>query len=122
MRSNAWVAIGALSAFLAVAFGAFGAHTLRDRLDPADLEVWKTAVLYQALHALAMVAFGLFRARNAGNALPGWGFFIGTVLFCGSLYGLALGGPEILGPITPLGGLSFLFGWLILAWQAWRGR
>jgi uncharacterized membrane protein YgdD (TMEM256/DUF423 family) len=122
MRPNHWIAAGALSAALAVALGAFGAHALAGRLDARGLEIWHTAVQYQGLHALALVGFGLYRARFAGSDLAGWGFLAGSVLFSGSLYGLALGGPRFLGPITPLGGTAFLFGWLMLALQALRVR
>jgi len=120
MRPNHWIAAGAFSAALAVALGAFGAHALEGTLDAGELEVWRTAVHYQGLHALALIAFGLYRARFAGSDLAGWGFLVGSVLFSGSLYGLALDGPRFLGPITPLGGMALLFGWLVLALQALR--
>ena len=120
MRAQRWIALGAFSGALAVALGAFGAHALKERLQPDELEVWHTAVQYQALHALALIAFGLFRGRYAASDLPGWAFAVGSVCFSGSLYGLALGGPGFLGPVTPLGGVAFLFGWLLFGAQAWR--
>ena len=122
MRPGTWIALGALSAALAVACGAFGAHALRMRLDAAQLDIWKTAVLYHALHALALILFGLFRGRFAATNFAGWAFLAGVLLFSGSLYLLATTGQRWLGAITPLGGIAFLLGWLILAWQAWRGR
>src|SRR5262245_15053342 len=122
MRPNRWIAIGALSAAIAVACGAFGAHALKMRLDAAQLAIWQTAVQYHLLHSLALVLFGLVRGRYAGNSIPGWSFAFGILFFSGSLYALALGGPSFFGPITPLGGLCFLFGWLMLAWQAWSDR
>jgi uncharacterized membrane protein YgdD (TMEM256/DUF423 family) len=122
MRPNRWIAIGALSAAVAVACGAFGAHMLKTRLDAVQLAIWQTGVLYHMLHSLALVLFGLVRSRYAGNSIPGWAFLIGIACFSGSLYGLALGGPSFLGPITPIGGMCFLFGWIILAWQAWSDR
>ena len=122
MRPGTWIALGALSAALAVACGAFGAHALRMRLDAAQLDIWKTAVLYHALHALALILFGLFRGRFAATDVAGWAFLAGTLLFSGSLYLLATTGQRWLGAVTPLGGVAFLLGWLILAWQAWRGR
>jgi len=117
LRQN-WIVVGSLSGALAVVLGAFGAHALKERLSPADLDVWHTAVLYQALHALALLAAGALGARTGRGAAAGWAFLAGSVLFSGSLYGLALGGPNILGPITPLGGLAFVLGWLLLAWAA----
>ncbi len=115
--------LGAGSAFLAVAAGAFGAHALRARL-PADLlAVFETAARYQMYHAL-----GLFAAAWAWTQWPGplvrgagWLFVAGTVVFCGSLYVLSVTGVRWLGAVTPLGGLLFLAGWLALAAGAWRG-
>jgi uncharacterized membrane protein YgdD (TMEM256/DUF423 family) len=110
--------LGALFAFLAVAFGAFGAHALRGRLDPEMLAVFETGVRYQFLHALALLFVGRFAtspdrpaARQAGIA-----FVAGIVIFSGSLYALALSGTKLWGAVTPFGGLSFLAGWLLLAW------
>jgi uncharacterized membrane protein YgdD (TMEM256/DUF423 family) len=118
-----WVAAGALSAALAVACGAFGAHALRARLDAAQLDVWRTAVDYHALHALALIATGLVEARRSTRlTAAGVAFALGTLCFSGSLYALALGGPRWLGPVTPLGGLAFLAGWLLLAHAAWSAR
>ena len=104
--------------FLAIACGAFGAHALKARLDAEHLAVWNTAVHYHALHALALVAFGIWRERSAGRNFPAFALLVGIVLFSGSLYGLALGGPAWLGPVTPLGGASFLAGWIALGVQA----
>ena len=108
--------IGALSAFISVAAGAFGAHALRGRLSPEYLAVFETAARYQMYHALGLLAAGWAVARWSG-ALPqwtGWLFVAGTVLFSGSLYALALTGVRWLGAITPLGGVAFLIGWLCL--------
>ena len=109
--------LGALSAGIAVAAGAFGAHALRSRLDPASLAVFETAARYQMYHALALLAVAWVAARWPGP-LPqwaGWLFVLGTVLFSGSLYALALSGTRWLGAITPLGGTAFLAGWICLA-------
>src|SRR5688572_6872784 len=112
-----WAALGALSAALAVAAGAFGAHALRDRLAPAALAVFDTGVRYHLVHALALLALGLGGRRLEPGAARWVGilFTLGTVLFAGSLYALALGGPRTLGMVTPLGGICFLAGWLLFA-------
>ena len=94
--------------FLNVALGALGAHALG--LSGARLETWHTAGQYGLAHALAALLAAILNAPRAG-----WLFITGATLFSGSLYGLVLGGPKILGPITPLGGLGFLLGWLFLA-------
>ena len=112
--------LGALSAFLAVAAGAFGAHGLRARLSPGDLAIFETAVRYQMYHALGLlgVAWAAVRWPGTAPALAGWLFVAGTVLFSGSLYALALTGIRWLGAITPLGGVAFLGGWIVLALSA----
>lgn len=115
--------LGALSAFLAVAAGAFGAHALRARLAPDLLAVFETAARYQMYHALGLLAVAWMVTRWPGPwpVRAGWLFVAGTVLFSGSLYALALTGVRWLGAITPLGGAAFLAGWLCLAWGASRG-
>lgn len=115
-----WLTIGALYGFLGVAFGAFGAHALRARLSADALAIWKTAVEYQFYHALALLLVGLWIAQQPARALnvAGICFALGTLLFSGSLYVLALSGVRVLGAITPFGGLLFLLGWLSLAWAA----
>jgi uncharacterized membrane protein YgdD (TMEM256/DUF423 family) len=108
--------LGALSALISVAAGAFGAHALRVRLTPEYLATFETAARYQMYHALGLMAVAWAVTRWPG-ALPvwaGWLFVAGTVLFSGSLYILALTGIRWWGAITPLGGLAFLAGWLCL--------
>lgn len=108
-------ALGALFGALGVAAGAFGAHALRARLDPGALEVFRTAAHYQMLHALALFAVAWAMGSDARwGAAAGWLFTAGILLFSGSLYGLALGGPRGLGLVTPLGGVAFLAGWACL--------
>jgi uncharacterized membrane protein YgdD (TMEM256/DUF423 family) len=120
-----FVSLGAASAFLAVAAGAFGAHALRERV-PADLlRVWETGASYQVYHALALLMVGVLLQRvSAGGSTwlvaAGWLFLAGTVLFSCSLYVLALSGARWLGAITPLGGVAFLAGWAALAFGVWR--
>jgi uncharacterized membrane protein YgdD (TMEM256/DUF423 family) len=113
-------ALGALAAFIGVALGAFAAHGLKSRLDPAMLATFETGVRYQMYHALALlgVAWACTRWPGAWVNASGWFFVAGIVIFSGTLYALALTGVRWLGAITPLGGLAFLAGWLCLAWAA----
>lgn len=116
--------LGSISGGLAVALGAFGAHALKARLTPELLNTFETGVRYQMYHALALLAAAVAITRWPASSLPvvaGWLFLIGTVLFSVSLYLLALTGMRWLGAITPLGGITFIAGWLCLAWAAWRG-
>ena len=115
-----FIAIGAVSGCLAVAAGAFGAHSLRARLGAEMLDVFQTGVTYQMYHALALIGVGILLARFSSVGSPwltvsGWLFLAGSILFSGSLYLLALSGTPWLGAITPLGGVAFLVGWLALA-------
>jgi uncharacterized membrane protein YgdD (TMEM256/DUF423 family) len=114
--------IGALSAFVGVAAGAFGAHGLRERLGAEMLAVFETGVRYQMYHALALLAAGWAADRWPGalTSAAGWLFVAGTVVFSGSLYVLSLTGQRWLGAVTPLGGLAFLAGWLCLAAACWK--
>jgi uncharacterized membrane protein YgdD (TMEM256/DUF423 family) len=114
-------ALGAVSGFISVAAGAFGAHALRSRLTPEYLGVFETAARYQMYHALALLAVAWAITRGSGSTAQwaGWLFVVGTVLFSGSLYALALSGIRWLGAITPLGGVAFLSGWLCLA-LSWK--
>jgi len=119
----AWI-FAALSGFILVAAGAFGAHALADTLSPRDLEVFHTAVRYQAWHTLAVMAVLAWQGQRAlrGQTLAIGLWFAGMVLFSGSLYLLVLGGMRALGIVTPVGGLLLMAGWLVLAWSAWRQR
>jgi uncharacterized membrane protein YgdD (TMEM256/DUF423 family) len=109
--------LGAWSALLSVAAGAFGAHALRSRLSPEYLTVFETAARYQMYHALGLLAVAWAVSRWPGGLTQwaGWLFVVGSVLFSGSLYALALTGVRWLGAITPLGGVAFLLGWFCLA-------
>ena len=121
MTSRWAMTIGALLAGVAVALGAFGAHALRARLEPRDLEIFETAVRYQMYHALALLAVGWLISREApGAGAAAWSFLIGMALFSGSLYLMVATGQRWLGAVTPLGGVAFLVGWLLLARAAWR--
>lgn len=114
--------LGSLSAAIAVAAGAFGAHALRARVEPRLLEVWETGARYQMYHALAMLMVAWLLARTGLDAtaprapiVAGWCFVAGTLLFSGSLYAMTLTGVRALGAITPIGGVCFIAGWLALA-------
>jgi uncharacterized membrane protein YgdD (TMEM256/DUF423 family) len=119
---NVFAVCGALSAFVAVAAGAFGAHALRTRVAPELLAVFETAARYQMYHALGLLAVAAAMSRWSTPQLraAGWLFLAGTILFSGSLYLLALTGVRGLGAVTPFGGLCFLAGWLLLAVAVWR--
>ncbi len=111
-----FAAAGALFAAAAVAFGAFGAHVLKSRL-PADLlGTFETGVRYQMYHAIGLLAAAWVYGRHPGPPLDlaGWLFIAGIGIFCGSLYVLALSGIRWVGAVTPLGGLSFIAGWIAL--------
>lgn len=116
MHPRNLLTLGAASGFLTVAFGAFAAHGLKARLPTELLAIFQTGVHYQGLHALALLACGLWAMQQPSRALnlAGWGFAVGTLVFSGSLYLLAMTGERWLGAITPLGGLAFLFGWCCL--------
>ncbi len=117
-----WILLGSVSGFIAVAAGAMGAHALKSSLAPDLLQHFETAARYQIYHALALLAVGLWssRAPSAAARLAGFAFSIGTLLFSGSLYALALSGERWLGAVTPWGGLAFLLGWAALAVAALR--
>ena len=114
-------AVGCLSALVAVALGAFGAHGLRGRLVPDMLMSFEIGVRYQMYHALGLLAVGLALSRwpSSAVALAGWLFIAGTVVFSGTLYLLAVSGQRWLGAVTPVGGAAFIAGWLVLAWAVW---
>ncbi len=111
-----WAQLGCVFAFLAVGLGAFGAHALRTRLEPDFQTVYETAVRYHFYHALGLfvVAWLAETRPSVWVSAAGSAFVAGIVLFSGSLYALALSGQRWLGAITPLGGLAFLAGWMLL--------
>ena len=111
---------GALAGALGVVAGAFGAHFLRDTLEASShLDTWHTAVLYNLVHAAVIIG-----ACNKDRRIraAGWLWLVGIVLFSGSLYGLSLGAPKWMGPITPMGGACFIAGWVCFAISQVRGR
>lgn len=115
--------LGSINAFLGVALGAFGAHGLKSRVGPELLSAWQTGVHYHLVHALGLLLIGILCQQLPDAPLvrsAGWALFGGILLFSGSLYLLVLSNVKALGMITPLGGLAFLVGWLLLALAAWR--
>lgn len=115
--------LGSVLALLGVAAGAFGTHGLRGTISAQDLATFETAVRYQLIHALALLATAWAATRWPGASVQaaGWLFVVGTVVFSGSLYVLVLAGQRWMGAVTPLGGVCFLLGWGLLAWSAFRG-
>ena len=111
-----YFSIGAISGCVVVILGAFGAHGLKDILDSYGKSIYDKAVLYQMFHTLAILALGIIEKvlPDVQLQLAGWAFLLGIVIFSGSLYILALTGIKWLGMITPIGGLLFIIGWIVL--------
>lgn len=136
MMPKTYLLLAAISGFLAVALGAFGAHGLRERLAPDLLAVYQTGVQYHVYHTLALLAVAVLLMLVPQSAMPSsslplslpstllkWSgnlFVIGIIIFSGSLYVLAISGVRWLGAITPIGGVAFLAGWICLALAAWN--
>ncbi|MEF8816735.1 MAG: DUF423 domain-containing protein [Salinibacter sp.] len=118
-----FVGLGALTALIAVALGAFGAHGLEGRVSPDRVDTFRTGVQYQMYHALALLFVGWAAAQGWGPLLHWAGscFVAGIVVFSGSLYVLVLTDTGWLGAITPLGGVAFIVGWALLGWAALFG-
>lgn len=111
-----WLSIGALSGFLAVAIGAFGAHGLGSRVSPEQLATFEIGARYHMYHALALLAVAWLASREPGLvvSVAGWAFVVGTILFSGSLYYLGATGSKALVLVTPMGGVAFMIGWICL--------
>ena len=114
--------LGCALGFTGVALGAFGAHALKARLAPELLATFETAVRYQLIHALALLAVAWAITRWPGRLAQasGWLFVAGTLLFSGSLYAITLAGVRGLGLVTPIGGVALLLGWLCLLAAPWK--
>jgi uncharacterized membrane protein YgdD (TMEM256/DUF423 family) len=119
-----WAAIGSTLMAIGVGAGAFGAHGLRSRLDAYSMSVYEKAVFYHFIHALGILVTALLARTGAitaaGQTRVAGLFFVGILIFSGSLYALAISGVRILGAITPIGGLAFIAGWVLLAFEATR--
>ena len=123
------IIIASVFGMLAVILGAFGAHALKALVDPAGLEVWKTAVSYHFYHTLALLFVSTLPASQGRVAnLAAWFFSLGILLFSGSLYLISakeilnISQLSVLGPVTPIGGLFFILGWLSLIFVAIKSK
>lgn len=116
------MALGALLAGLAVALGAFGAHGLKGQVSSELLAVYETGARYHFYHAISLIMLGILADRLSESCVKrsGWALLVGIALFSGSLYLMTLTGQRMLGMITPLGGIAFMFGWANLAWGLWK--
>ena len=116
---NLIIAFGALNAFLAVAAGAFAAHSLKDILSPEYINTFKTAADYQMMHGIGLILIGILNKQNTNryNIVTAIFMLVGIILFSGSLYLLTLTGIKWLGIITPFGGVCFLIAWLMLGFN-----
>ncbi|MEH6889483.1 DUF423 domain-containing protein [Bacillus sp. JJ864] len=115
--------LGCIAAPLAVALGAFGAHGLEGKISAKMLDVWKTGVTYQMFHAggLFVVALLMDKIQSSLVSAAGWCMVAGIVMFSGSLYALSTTGIKFFGPITPLGGVAFIVGWILLGTAVVKG-
>ncbi len=113
-----FLVLGAINGFLAVALGAFGAHGLEGKLTAKQLETWQTGVTYQMFHTGALLVTGLLglKVQSASLSWAGWLFFIGIIIFSGSLYIYSTTGIKSFAMITPIGGFAFLIGWILLGY------
>ncbi|WP_342417254.1 DUF423 domain-containing protein [Paenibacillus sp. FSL R10-2782] len=117
-----WIIVGSIMMLLAVAIGAFGAHIVKTRIDADALAVYETGVKYHMIHAVGLLIIALAAGQWGASTRLKWAarlLFTGIILFSGSLYVLSLTGIRVLGAITPLGGVCFIAGWLLLALAAW---
>ena len=118
------VVFGALSGFIAVALSAWSSHGLRAMVSPEDLARILSGTRLQLWHALALLAVGALAAARPSRTLDyaAWAFVLGTILFSGNLYLRAFSGPTALSILTPVGGIAFMAGWLLLAWYGVKQR
>jgi uncharacterized membrane protein YgdD (TMEM256/DUF423 family) len=121
-----WMMLGAVLTMLSVAIGAFGAHMLKEKIGTDAIAVYETGVQYHMIHAIGLLIIGLTAGHLGPSTKLKWAarlLFIGIIIFSGSLYVLSISGIKILGAITPIGGVAFIVGWLLLAIDVWqRGK
>lgn len=124
MKGRVTLVLAGLLLASGTVLGALGAHALQAQLPPDRLAVYHTAVQYQLLNALGLLALGI-AARHLRSPLLVWSIgliFVGVALFSGSIYAVLLGAPRSIGMVTPLGGLALMAGWTLFALAAWYGR
>ncbi len=123
MMLKLFLMLGSINMFLAVGLGAFGAHGLQPKLSERMFEIYQTGVQYHMIHAIGILIIA-FAADRLGNpamlSWAGWSMFLGIIFFSGSLYILSISGVKVLGAITPIGGVLFMLGWILLAVAAFR--
>ena len=114
-----FITIGSISGCIVVILGAFGAHGLKDILDPYGKTIFEKAILYQMFHTIAILILGILQKiiPDVQLQLAGLAFLFGIIIFSGSLYILAITGMKWLGMITPIGGVLFIIGWLLLIFK-----
>lgn len=120
-----FMAWGAVLMALSVAIGAFGAHMLEGKISPDELAIYETGVQYHMIHGIAVIITGLAAGLFGESRKLFWAgvlFIAGTIIFSGSLYVLSVSGTKWLGAITPIGGVSFIAGWLVLMSSAWSRK
>lgn len=122
-KQSMWIMIGAILGALSVGLGAFGAHIIESRLNSDDFSTFQTAVEYQFYHTFALILTGiiysLYPTKTLLNRIS-WSFFIGILIFSGSLYLLLLTDQSWFGAITPIGGVAFILGWIQLAYFGYQ--
>ncbi|OIJ21832.1 hypothetical protein BKP45_03815 [Anaerobacillus alkalidiazotrophicus] len=113
--------IGSINMAIAVGLGAFGAHGLQPKLTEKMFNIYQTGVQYHMIHAVAIILVAIISDRLGDPTIlswAGWSFVLGVIFFSGSLYVLSISGVKILGAITPIGGILFIVGWMLLAFSA----
>jgi len=120
--ARVFLVLGSINMLLAVALGAFGAHIVRDLITEHYYTIYQKAVDYHMIHGLGILMVGLFALKYPGKLTQwsGWLLFTGIAIFSGSLYVLSLSGIDVIGAITPIGGVSFLIGWFLFALAAYK--
>ncbi|OIJ11797.1 hypothetical protein BKP37_15270 [Anaerobacillus alkalilacustris] len=118
---NLFLLIGSINMAIAVGLGAFGAHGLQPKLTEKMFNIYQTGVQYHMIHAVAIILVAIISDRLGDPTIlfwAGWSFVLGVIFFSGSLYVLSISGVKILGAITPIGGVLFIVGWILLAFGA----
>ena len=117
-----WIVFGSILTGLAILLGAFGAHALKSRISPDDLAIFETGIRYHICHSIGLILIGILGFYFPHNLIdiPAKLFLLGIFIFSGSLYLLVLTNTRWLGAITPIGGICYMIGWLLLAFNIYR--